>query len=146
MGTNARRAAEQGWCEVGWPQAASLQPEYQPPDRSGTTDGYAAVITSVTLFVTQAISVAGDTLSSRFPQIRPGGLGMPLVESPISCFCRLADGRQVMPKQTAKVLCNDTAYLRTDGIAFAPVSIRQQRVAPGEKPPFKARPPASCSG
>lgn len=124
-----------------WPAA-----EYQPPDRSGTTDGYAALIPSVTLFVTQAISVAGDTLSSCFPQIRPGGLGMPLVESPISCFRRLADMRQVMPKQLAKVSCNDTAYLRSGGTAFAPASIRQQRAAPGEKPPFKTRPPASCSG
>lgn len=25
MRTNARRAAEQGWCEVGWPQDAGLQ-------------------------------------------------------------------------------------------------------------------------
>lgn len=44
------------------------------------------------------------------------GLGTPLVESLVSYFCRLADVHQVTPKQLAKVLCNDAAYLRTDGL------------------------------
>ncbi|MET4569108.1 TniQ family protein [Rhodanobacter soli] len=46
--------------------------------------------------------------------LRLHGLGTPLVESLMSYFCRLADVHQVTPKQLAKVLCNDSVYLRTD--------------------------------
>lgn len=42
------------------------------------------------------------------------GLGTPLVESLMSYFCRLADVHQVTPKQLAKVLFNDSAYLSID--------------------------------
>lgn len=42
------------------------------------------------------------------------GLGTPLVESLASYFCRLADAHQVTAKQLAKVLCNDSVYLRIE--------------------------------
>lgn len=42
------------------------------------------------------------------------GLGTPLVESLASFYCRLADVHQVTPKQLAKVLFNDSAYLSID--------------------------------
>lgn len=42
------------------------------------------------------------------------GLGTPFVESLASYFCRLADVHQVTPKQLAKVLCNDSVYLRVE--------------------------------
>ena len=42
------------------------------------------------------------------------GLGTPLVESLMSYYCRLADVHQVSPKQLAKVLFNDSAYLSID--------------------------------
>ncbi len=44
------------------------------------------------------------------------GLGTPLVESLASYYCRLADAHQVTGKQLAKVVCNDSIYLRSDGL------------------------------
>jgi hypothetical protein len=44
------------------------------------------------------------------------GLGTPLVESLASYYCRLADAHQVSGKQLAKVVCNDSIYLRSDGL------------------------------
>lgn len=44
------------------------------------------------------------------------GLGTPLVESLVSYYCRLADVHQVTGKQLAKVVCNDSIYLRRGGL------------------------------
>lgn len=44
------------------------------------------------------------------------GLGTPLVESLASYYCRLADVHQVSGKQLAKVVCNDSIYLRSNGL------------------------------
>lgn len=44
------------------------------------------------------------------------GLGTPLVESLASYYCRLADVHQVSGKQLAKVVCNDSIYLRSTGL------------------------------
>src|SRR6185437_8751922 len=41
------------------------------------------------------------------------GVGTPAVESLASFFCRLADVHQVTPTQLSKVVCNDSAYLRS---------------------------------
>jgi len=46
--------------------------------------------------------------------LRLYGLGTPQVESLASFYCRLADAHQVTPKQLAKVLFNDSAYLSID--------------------------------